>query len=273
MSAADLKPPAFALVDAHVHFHTCYDPQTFLDGALRNFQRNLQGTAAELAQPWTGFLLLAESAGAHWFRRWSNGLKTGGWRFESTSEAESLLAVNGAGERLILVAGRQIVARERLEVLALGKDLEMLDGLPLCEVLERVRASGALPVLPWGFGKWWGRRGAVVAETLEQGGGELFLGDNGGRLGLEPALFRRARKLGIRLLPGSDPLPFARHARLAGSYGFVLPHAVDLERPAEILLRRIRESGQPRAFGRRAGLPRFLRDQVGMQLRSAEVIP
>jgi hypothetical protein len=253
-----------ALVDSHVHFHTCYDLPAFLNGALRNFRK--------AGQTGTGYLLLTEPAGAHWFRRWRDGLKTGDWRFEPTLEEESLRAVNGAGESLVLVAGRQIVARERLEVLALGKDLELPDELPLREVLERVRESGALPVLPWGFGKWWGRRGAVVAETLGQDG-EIFLGDNGGRLGLEPALFRQARKLGIRLLPGSDPLPFSRHEGLAGSYGFVLTHAVDLDQPASALLRRIRESGQPRAFGRRAGLPRFLRDQVGMQLRSAEAMP
>lgn len=257
-----------ALVDSHVHFHPCYDLPAFLNGALRNFRK--------AGQAGTGYLLLTESAGAHWFRRWRDGLSAGGgWRFERTLEEESLLAVNGMGERLVLVAGRQIVARERLEVLALGKDLELPDGLPLPEVLERVRESGALPVLPWGFGKWWGRRGAVVAETLGQDG-ELFLGDNGGRLGVEPALFRQARRLGIRLLPGSDPLPFSRHEGLAGSYGFVLTHAVDLDRPlspASTLLRRIRASGQLRAFGRRAGLPRFLRDQVGMQLRSAEAMP
>lgn len=253
-----------ALVDSHVHFHACYDLPAFLNGALRNFRK--------AGQAGTGYLLLTESAGVHWFRRWRGGLKTGGWRFELTMEEESLLAVNGVGERLVLVAGRQIVVRERLEVLALGKDLELPDGLTLRETLERVREIGALPVLPWGFGKWWGRRGAVVAETLDQDG-ELFLGDNGGRLGREPALFQQARRLGIRLLPGSDPLPFSRHEGLAGSYGFMLTHAVDLDRPAETLVRRIRESGQPRVFGRRAGLPRFLRDQVGMQLRSAEATP
>lgn len=253
-----------ALVDSHVHFHDCYDLPAFLSGALRNFRKAGQGG--------TGYLLLTESAGSRWFRRWRDGLTSGGWRFEPTAEGESLRAVSGAGEGLFLIAGRQIVTRERLEVLALGRDLELLDGLPMRETLERVRESGALPVLPWGFGKWWGQRGAVVAETLGQDG-ELFLGDNGGRLGLEPAPFRQARRLGIRLLPGSDPLPFSRHEGLAGSYGFVLTHAVDLDRPAEALLRRIRESGQPRAFGRRAGLPRFLRDQVGMQLRTAEATP
>lgn len=262
MGTAD-PSSSVALVDSHVHFYACYDLPTFLDGALRNFRNASAGT---------GYLLLTESREARWFRRWRDGGNAGsGWRFEATAEDESLIAVTETGERLILIAGRQIVARERLEVLALGKDLDLPDGLPLGEVLEKVRESGALPVLPWGFGKWWGRRGALVAGSL--GHGELFLGDNAGRHGPTPALFRRARKLGVRVLPGSDPLPFSRHAGLAGSYGFVLPHAVDTDRPAATLLRRIRESGQPRAFGRRAGLPRFLRDQVGMQLRGAEVTP
>jgi hypothetical protein len=249
-----------ALVDSHVHFHACYDLPAFLNGALRNFRKAGRGV---------GYLLLTESVGADWFRQWRDGPKTRGWRFEPTSEEESLRAVNEAGERLFLIAGRQIVARERLEVLALGRDLELSDGLPVMETLERARESGALPVLPWGFGKWWGQRGAVMAAALRQDG-ELFLGDNGGRLGPEPALFRQARRLGIRVLPGSDPLPFSRHEGVAGSYGFVLEHAVDLNKPASTLLRRIRESGQPRIFGRRAGLPRFLQDQIGMQLRSVE---
>jgi hypothetical protein len=249
-----------ALVDAHVHFHDCYGLETFLDGALRNFRKGAAGGA------WTGCLLLTEAGDARWFRRWQDGRGAGVWTFEPTGEEEALFAVRETGERLVVVAGRQIVSRERIEVLALGRDLELPDGLPLEETLERVRKSGALPVLPWGFGKWWGRRGAAVARVLRQRR-ELFLGDNSGRLrhGLPPALFRRARKLGVLVLPGSDPLPFPRHAGRAGSYGFVLPGSIEESKPAQDLLRRIRAAGQPRSFGRRVGLARFLRDQVEVQ--------
>jgi hypothetical protein len=250
------------LVDAHVHFHACYDLETFLDGALRNFQQGAVGSA------WSGCLLLTEARDARWFRRWRDSReRAGAWRFEPTWEEESLYAVRETGERLVIVAGRQIVCREGLEILALGRDLELPDGLPIGETLEKVRESSALPVLPWGFGKWWGRRGAAVAGALRQGR-ELFLGDNSGRLrhGPPPRLFRQARELGIPVLPGSDPLPFPRHAGRAGSYGFMLLGPTEEHTPTQDLLRRIRAAGQPRSFGRRADLPRFLRDQMEMQL-------
>lgn len=271
MTIHDLtRVPASVLVDAHVHYYSCYPREAFLDGAIDNFRTN----AERLGMPESsaGFLLLTEAGKARWFRRWRDGEdQEGAWTFEPTAEAESLNAVRSTGERLVLVAGRQIATRDGLEVLAIGRDLETPDGLALADTLAQVRESGALPVLPWGFGKWWGRRGDRIAAALRDGG-ELFLGDSGGRLqpGIPPRLFRQAREAGIRLLPGTDPLPFPRHTRKAGSYGFLLPGAVDGQRPAADLLRRIRQARQPRTFGRRAGLVSFLRDQTAMQLRRSE---
>ncbi|HEX7183640.1 MAG TPA: hypothetical protein VF756_17525 [Thermoanaerobaculia bacterium] len=263
--------PTFLLVDAHVHFHPSYDFEAFLDGALANFRRGAADVG--LPGPFTGCLLLTEMGDARWFRSLLTGSADGGaWRIERTAEANSLIARRASGERLVLVAGRQIAASEGLEVLALGRDAEIPDGLPLAETLRQVRESGALPVLPWGFGKWLGRRGALIAGTLAGGGdgsrGELFLGDNGGRPGIggPPQLFAEARVRGVRVLPGSDPLPLPEHERRAGSYGFVLEGALDESRPAEDLLRKIRGlRGQPRVYGRCAALPRFLRDQIGLR--------
>lgn len=267
--------PTFLLADAHVHFHPGYDREAFLDGALVNFRRGAADVG--LPGPFTGCLLLTEMGDACWFRSLHAGSAGGGaWRIERTAEEDSLIARRASGERLVLVAGRQIATAEGLEVLALGRDAGIPDGLPLAETLRRVREIGALPVLPWGFGKWLGRRGALIAEELAAGGdgsrGEIFLGDNGGRPGIggPPQLFAEARARGVRVLPGSDPLPLPEHERRAGSYGFVLEGALDEERPAEDLLRKIRGlRGQPRVYGRCAALPRFLRDQIGLRwLRS-----
>ncbi|HEY4564703.1 MAG TPA: hypothetical protein VIJ36_17085, partial [Thermoanaerobaculia bacterium] len=52
--------PASLLIDAHVHFHACFDRDTFLDAAARNFERG----AAELGldgRPFLGCLMLAET--------------------------------------------------------------------------------------------------------------------------------------------------------------------------------------------------------------------
>ena len=52
--------PAPLLIDTHVHFHSCFDRDAFLDAAARNFARG----AAELgiAGPFMGCLMLAETA-------------------------------------------------------------------------------------------------------------------------------------------------------------------------------------------------------------------
>lgn len=254
--------PAVALVDAHVHVHPCFSIQTFLDGAARSFRRAASDLG--LSGSFTGCLLLAEMAGVRWFQqaREEGALLT-------TEDESSLVAVRDSGERLILVAGRQIATRERLEVLALGRDVDVPDGRSLEETLLKVRQSGALPVLPWGVGKWWGRRGELVAEALAREG-ELYLGDNSGRLRLAgmPKLLCVGRERGRIVLPGTDPLPFPHHAGRAGSFGFVLEGPLDARRPAEDLLRRVRTlRGQPRTYGRGATLPGFLRDQASLQLR------
>jgi len=258
------------LVDAHVHIHPGFSRDAFFDGAMANFRRS----AAELGRPndFLGCLLLAEMGAARWFRRARNGEEGDGvWSLERTGEAESLVARRSSGETLLVIAGRQIATREGLEVLALANDAGVTDGLPFGEVLHRVRASGALPVLPWGFGKWWGKRGKLVAGALaRRGSALLFLGDNAGRLagGGEPALFREARHRGVTVLPGSDPLPLLWHVQRAGSYGFLLEGELSRESPAGDLRRRIRELREsPRYFGRRVGLQGFLRDQVALRGR------
>lgn len=265
--------PAFTLVDAHVHIHPCFQLPAVLAGAVRSFREaaarlGLSGAAQ-------GCLMLAERAGAHWLRRARQGEEAAaGWMLNRTEEESSLIARHGEGESLILIAGRQLATRERLEVLALGRDVDIADGLPLAETLLRVRQSRALPVLPWGFGKWWGRRGGMVADLLSHAGddafGELYLGDNAGRLALAglPRLLDAARKRGLVVLPGTDPLPLADHAERAGSFGFVLAGALDPRRPAEDLLRRIRALREPpRTYGRGRSLPLFLRDQAALRLR------
>jgi hypothetical protein len=277
--------PAFVLVDAHVHVHPGFAGDAFLDAALDNFRK----AAVELGRPegFLGCLLLAEMSEMRrmpgWLRRARNGQGVEGmWSFERTGEAESLVArrrsgrTGEGGERLLVIAGRQIATREGIEVLALAGDAGVLDGLPFGETLHRVRVSGALPVLPWGFGKWWGRRGELVSGALaRRGSALLFLGDNAGRpvSGGEPPLFQRAQDCGVAVLPGSDPLPLSWHASRAGSYGFVLEGELDAEHPAWDLRRRLRELQEsPRTFGRRVTLPGFLRDQAALRARRRRIV-
>lgn len=271
MSAAAASPTSRGiLVDGHVHYHDGFDPTRFFDGARAHFD----AAARELGLPaqTPGCLMFTESAWDHAFRAFRDASAAhlpAGWTLEAAEEAHSLFARREDGGLLLLVAGRQVVTREGLEILALGTDREFEDGLATRRALDAVRESGAIAVLPWGFGKWWLGRGALVREIVgEARSPELFLGDNAGRprLAPRPALFRRAAARGIGVLPGSDPLPFASETGTAGCYGFRVAGELDPERPARSLDAAIRTHKGPFAgFGRRTGIARFGRHQVAMQ--------
>jgi hypothetical protein len=280
MSMISQSPlPAALLIDSHVHFHACFDRDAFFDAALRNFSQG----AAELgiAGPFLGCLMLAEAAGVRWFLRWSrgeDGAGSGAWSCEPTADPAALVARRRAdGERLLVIAGRQVRSREGLEVLALATREEFPDGLPFHDALARVRWSGALTVLPWGFGKWWLYRGALVEAVVcraERPG--ICLGDNAGRWEFAdpPRLFREAEARGIPVLPGSDPLPLPEHLGRAGRYGFHLAAELDPRQLATSLRRTLRSlAASPPAFGRRRELAALCRDQLALRLRPRRTAP
>ncbi|MBU0664981.1 MAG: hypothetical protein KJ990_10610 [Proteobacteria bacterium] len=128
-------------------------------------------------------------------------------------------------EEIHVVAGHQVVTMENIEVLALFVRQGLPNGLSLHETVDRVKELGGIPVLPWGVGKWFGKRGKIIKEFLvNHEKGNLFLGDNGGRpcFWPTPNLFNLAEKTGVVVLPGSDPLPFPSEALRVGSFGFSL---------------------------------------------------
>jgi hypothetical protein len=266
----DLDGGAPILADGHVHFHACFALARFLDAALENLRAGRRQLGLGNGP---GALLFTETSRDHVFRALRDGRSphSGPWSFEATDESGAIVAVREPGEALLVIAGRQVATGDGLEVLALGTDAEFPDGLPLGEALARVDAAGAIPVLPWGFGKWWLRRGRLVRDALlATAGPRFFLGDNAGRLRLmrDPPLFRAAAARGTLILPGSDPLPFRSQTTKAGRYGFALPGALDRGRPAEALKRILREQrAQPAVFGRRERLLDFCRLQLAMQLR------
>lgn len=259
------------LIDAHVHFYDCYNRQRFFDGAAGNFRAAAGKLGLGKAEGW---LMFTETAGDHYFRLFKAEAgdpgQTGGWRFATTADPCALKARRDDGAALTLIAGRQIVTAERLEVLALGCDATFADGLPLEATLDAVRAAGAVAVLPWAFGKWLGARGRRVAAALDAAAANgFYLGDNGGRPWAlpTPSQFARAASLGIPVLPGSDPLPLAHEAGGAGRFGFVLEGAVDAEQPTASLKAWLAAQTAPlRRFGRLESLGRFCRNQIALRV-------
>lgn len=261
------------LVDGHVHVHECFSVPGVFDAAAANFAAAARSLGSGA---YDGVLCLV--AGGR--ERFLDGILTGRlgrvwrgrhgfWELEPTAEPETLVVRRG-GTRLALIAGRQLVTRERLEVLALATTAPLPDGEPIETTLCAVRAAGAAAVLPWGAGKWLGARGSVLARVLaEPRWRDVFLGDNGNRLrfGPEPAQFTAARREGRAVLPGSDPLPLPGEEARVGAYGFAVDAALDPERPAAALFALLASRAAFVTFGRRAALRRFIGRQLQLKLR------
>ncbi|HEX6114559.1 MAG TPA: methyltransferase domain-containing protein [Geminicoccaceae bacterium] len=268
--ASDCRP-ATLLVDAHVHLHGCFECGRLFDAAAANFARAKNDLRVE--GDVYGCLMLTESAGVDQFAALAERERdTGAWQLRSTEEPESLLATRSGILPVLVIAGRQIVSAEGIEVLALGTRAQMQDGRPLADTIDAVRAEGALAVLPWGFGKWWGERGRAVDAYLASVSppGEIFLGDNGGRpTGLPmPRQFAHAPRRGVRILPGSDPLPHPGEVERIGSCGFVLRLDLDPRRPLATLRSRLQTlERQPVRFGRLQSPGRFVVNQLWLRLR------
>jgi hypothetical protein len=264
------------LLDAHVHLHRCFDPAGFLDNARENFR------AAARRAGWTniiGGLWLTDTPEERSFRRLSRASAVGEqldrWSLTQTTESTSLVAVHESGEKILVLAGRQISTRERLEVLALGTELDLPSGENLGDTIAAVHEQGAIAVVPWGFGKWWFRRSRLLAATLASlTSRSFFVGDNASRPRVIPrsSLFELAASRGIYNLPGSDPLPLGWEIRKPGRLGAVLEGPLDLSRPVESLLRALRGlRAQPLLFGSGESLVGFVRSQLGLRLRGRAV--
>ncbi|MFP4222644.1 MAG: hypothetical protein ACLFVN_01080 [Phycisphaeraceae bacterium] len=266
-----MQPHPVALVDAHVHIHPGIRLVELLDAAAANFRAGAR--QVQLADGVPGCLMLAESAGVHRFAELAGAAESriGRWWVHSTQEPTSLLCETEGEPVLAVVAGRQTVTAEQLEVLGWGVRTGVADGRPIEPTIEHIERLGGVPVLPWGLGKWIGRRGRVVRDLLDRyPPGRLYVSDNGGRLRgtLLPAPLRKAVARGRWNVPGSDPLPLPGQHRRAGSYGLVLRERFEPVQPlASVVAGLGRTSGQPECYGRRSGPRQFLASQAKMQWR------
>jgi len=265
---------SWLLADGHVHFYPFFRDDACLQWAQRNFKR----AAADLRL--TGsvdhVLFLAETAAEDWFAGRKEASASGpenyipGYRCLETDESNSLCFENEASEKIFVIAGRQIVSQARLEVLALGLASPYPDGQPLKKIIADLGKAGCTAILPWGVGKWTGKRRGVIAGLLsERRNGAFQLGDSGNRPFFWPFPTFSGSVSGPRLLnlAGSDPLPLTGQERRIGSRGFLVAEAFDRQHPYQSFQRIIMsDSATIKSFGTQRGLFSFLRDQMALRL-------
>ena len=264
-------------IDAHVHLHDCFHLISFFDHIEKNIQSLLKYPIE--SGRISGCLFLTEPSNANYFERIRNNdlaltrrgpNEPAGWRVLDTSESVSMLISNEVGFRILLIAGQQLQTAEGLEVLAVAPNYRVSEGKPLEQMISEVIEADGLAIIPWGFGKWMGRRGKVLRGILERSNpAEFFLGDNGGRPKFlpEPYLFRLAKQKSIRILPGSDPLPFPNEVNRAGSFGLLFKGEINRQKPAgDLKLKLTNPEHEFETFGQLETAVRFFKHQVLMQL-------
>ena len=230
------------LVDSHVHIHACFVIEMVLDSALANFEKAFNRIAEN--DKFDGVLFLTESAGMNKFSQLQNYAskksntkkpKIGTWKIHFTEETNCLRANRDDRQNIFIIAGRQIITKENLEVLALATINNFVDGTPLKELIKQIIAGGAIPVVPWGVGKWLGKKGKYLKEfIIKNKGANIFFGDNGGRPSFWSKIshFKLAEKNGIRILRGTDPLPLINEMKRTGSFGFIISEKLDNFKPS-----------------------------------------
>ncbi len=267
------------IADAHVHIYECFNLEQLLNAASDNFKifAGQQG----YQDNFTPVLFLTETIKDKFFQQFFDGvdinpkcrgINLNDWKLKWTQESLSLYAFNKLGQGIFLIAGRQVVTAENLEILALITDQTFADGLSLEATIKSILAAGGIPVLPWGFGKWMGKRGKFLHNFLEESNfPSLFLGDNGGRpiFWPRPSHFKQAEKKGLRILPGTDPLPLASEYCRPGSFGFTIEGELSLEEPGKQIKKMLLDSTiSIQAYGSLETPWRFIRNQLAIRYGS-----
>jgi hypothetical protein len=236
------------LADTHIHLYPCYD----LKRALKVLRSNLSGLGPDS----THMAFLAERYDCHYFQEIKDKKREISSSPVEINELDEALLLQEEGcNDLFLFAGRQVITRERLEILALTMDDEIPDGLPVQEVIECINRAGAVAVLSWAPGKWFSQRGKTVAGLLtDYSANELLLGDTTLRPWCwpEPLLMKKGVTSGFSVVAGSDPLPFSGEEEMMGRYVSRWQMEFDRENPVVSIRDYLKDSGIcPERIGRR----------------------
>jgi len=263
-------------IDGHVHIYPNFSVSRFFDAAWVNFSK-IRSEHELTAEP-DYALFLTEGGESNIFGDLSKQAdsytseSTDKLRFQRTEEPDSLIAEKN-GRCIYVFAGKQYISAENIELLSLFSRKQITDkSLPLSELAQSIAGNDGVVVVPWGVGKWFGKRGEVVKKFLNSAHEfPVFLGDNGNRplFWPTPSLFRIARETRVPLLSGSDPLPLASHYNRAATSGtLLLDGKMSSSCPAASLRKQLNlnQVENLKEFGYRLAPVRFFYDQLRINI-------
>ncbi len=229
------------IADTHVHFYPCCLISKAFHALLGNLSA-LDPSATKVA-------FLTERKECCFF----SDLRSGRiplphiFSVEETPEEGALRILEDGKPVLYIFAGRQTATAERLEVLSLTSDTIIEDGLPARDIIDKVNDEGAIPVIPWAFGKWTGKRHGIVKELIRtHNSDKLLIGDSSMRPSFLPAspLITSARNKGIPVIAGSDPLPFNGDEYYMGRYATLIDGTIDESTPVTSIRKLLRSGNK-----------------------------
>lgn len=239
------------VADTHVHIYPCHDTGRAFSVLGQNLMRLSGDAAFRLA-------FLTERSECHLFDDLRSGRVTPplGFEIAKTGDDAALWVLREGKRDFLLLAGRQIATKERLEVLCLAAASDIADGLSVDEAVNRSHAAGGLPVIAWSPGKWFFRRGDLVKHIMDlHHPGSIALGDTTLRPTVwpTPGLMKYGRALGHRVIAGTDALPVAGEEKLLATYGTMFDMPFDPERPATSFVKAFAEGDVvTKVLGRRS---------------------
>ena len=258
-------------IDTHVHVYHCYEPGTLLNEAYLNSNRS--GPGANL------ILCLTESRGFNFFQYLKDQLKTqkpiAGWSL-SEIEKQPAILLRSDNQNIIIVAGRQVITKQGLEVLALFSDQTYDDGRDIQSIIDQINENVGIAVLPWGVGKWLGSRGAIIEKILNDNEpGKLAIADISARPALwpQPGQFRIARESGYNCLYGTDPLPIGYEQHRVANAGMIMELPSDIAEAVAELKNRLLQQTENHYYGNRVSTLRFIKDQLMLRLNRQPCVP
>ena len=260
-------------LDGHVHME---HEDMFLDvveNSLTNMR--LAADSKQQGQPLRGMLLFAELAGQSWgpvVQNWAvSGKQFTGrstWQIRATSESHAVICENKQGDQVCCIIGKQVNTAENIELLLFASKTAY-EKQPLIESVTHALQEDALVIVPWGVGKWLGKRGQLITSMLVDTEIEgYYLGDNGNRPWFWKVVsqFKVAREKQVPLICGSDPLFLPGEVKRVGSYGNIVPTQLNLEYPLQSLMEALEgKTVSMVAYGQLQKLYSFFMSQIRLR--------
>ncbi len=151
----NLMPKTNLIVDGHVHIYDCGDLDKFFDMAINNMDNMYKSIYPE-DNNYQKALLFTEGKNNDYFSRFKandNFGKHSEYKFENIQEDCSLILSKNNEPRCYIISGRQIVTREKLEVLSIASSQNIEDGLSIEDVVKKLLDNQQIVIINWGVGK------------------------------------------------------------------------------------------------------------------------